>query len=93
MKDIRGTLLEGIEDAKVWQIAKKENRLLVSTDKIFAQYHYRDNDHNGVILVLLKQPTLIKIHKRIMNAIIQYPKDALDHHLLIIKDTVVSHRK
>ena len=93
VKDIRGTKLEGINDSAVWQIAKTENRLLISTDKIFTHDHYRDKDHNGIILVLLKQPNLMKIYSRILNAITQYPEDTLKGSLLIIKDTVASHRK
>jgi predicted nuclease of predicted toxin-antitoxin system len=92
VKDIRGTQLEGIDDSIIWQIAKTENRLLISTDKVFTHDHYRDKNHNGIILILLKQPTLMKIHSRIMNAITQYPEDSLKGSLLIIKDTVVSHR-
>ena len=93
VKDIRGTELEGIHDSVVWQIAKAENRLLISTDKIFTHDHYRDKNHNGIILILLKQPNLMKIHSRILNAITQYSEDLLKGSLLIIKDTVASHRK
>jgi predicted nuclease of predicted toxin-antitoxin system len=93
VKDIRGTKLQGVADSIVWEIAKSENRLLISTDKIFTHDHYRDKIHNGIILILLKQPSLMKIHNRIITAITEYPEDSLENSLLIIKDTVVSHRK
>jgi len=93
VKDVRGTPLEGINDAVVWQIAKEENRLLISTDKVFSQNHYRDRNHSGIILILLKQPTLVKIHDRIITAITKVPQDSLKSSLLIIKDTVASLRK
>lgn len=92
VKDNRGTQFEGVDDSIVWQIAQSENRLLISTDKIFTHYHYRDKNHNGVILILLKQPTLMKIHNRIINAIKKYTEDTFKSSLFIIKDTVVSHR-
>ena len=93
VKDIRGTQQEGIDDSIVWEIAQSENRLLISTDKIFTHNHYRDKNHKGIILVLLKQPTLMKIHNRIMNAANEYSEEMLQNSLIIIKDTVVSHRK
>ena len=93
VKDIRGTRLEGSDDSIVWQIAKEENRLLVSTDKIFTHDHYREKEHAGIILILLKQPTLMKIHNRIINAVTQYPENKLKNSLLIIKDSVASIRK
>ncbi len=93
VKDIRGTQLEGIDDSAVWQIAMAENRLLISTDKGFVHNHNLDKNHQGIILILLKQPTLIKIHNRIVNAIAENTEEKLKGSILIIKDTVVSQRK
>jgi len=93
VKDIRGTQLEGIDDSRVWQLAKEENRLLISTDKVFVHEHYRSKPHDGIILVLLKQPTLTKIHTRIINAVTGNSENSIKNTLLIIKDTVASHRK
>ena len=36
VKDIRGTPDQGITDEKLWQIAQKEKRLLITTDKGFS---------------------------------------------------------
>jgi predicted nuclease of predicted toxin-antitoxin system len=33
VKDIRGTSNEGIEDEEIWNIVKKEKRILITTDK------------------------------------------------------------
>jgi predicted nuclease of predicted toxin-antitoxin system len=93
VQDIRGTKFEGIDDELIWQKAQIEHRLLVSTDKGFTHYHYQNHRHSGIILVLLKQPSLMKIHQRIMRAVQQFSADELQNTLLIIRDTVISRRK
>jgi predicted nuclease of predicted toxin-antitoxin system len=40
VRDLRGTKLEGVDDATLWQLAQQENRLLVSTDKGFAHHRF-----------------------------------------------------
>ena len=36
--DIRGTLREGMKDELLWELAQKEERLLISTDRRFLRY-------------------------------------------------------
>ena len=36
VKDIRGTPNQGMTDDKLWQVAQKEKRLLITTDKRFS---------------------------------------------------------
>ncbi|HET89676.1 MAG TPA: hypothetical protein ENN99_02910 [Chloroflexi bacterium] len=52
--DIRGTAYEGIADDQLWDMAQQERRLLITTDKGFAQY--RDSSHSGILIVRLRQP-------------------------------------
>lgn len=91
VKDVRGTELEGIDDSTIWEMAQKEKRLIITTDKGFT--FYRNENHNGIIVIILKQPTLMKIHQRIMNVFQQFSEKELNNTLLIIKDTVLSIRK
>jgi predicted nuclease of predicted toxin-antitoxin system len=64
--DIRGTDKEGVTDEEVWGLVQKEGRLLITTDKGFAQKRYEK--HYGILVVKLKQPNRIKIHQKVMHA-------------------------
>lgn len=86
--DIRGTSDEGMEDEKIWQIAQDEGRLLITTDKGFSRFRYQHN--NGILIILLKQPTLMKIHKRIISTLEHYSEQEWENRLVIVRDTVIS---
>ena len=47
--DIRGTQYEGITDEKIWEVVKKEQRLLITTDKGFSQKRYEK--HSGILII------------------------------------------
>ena len=64
--DIRGTENEGMIDEEVWKKVQKEQRLLITTDKGFAQR--RHENHNGILVIRLKQPNRLKIHNKVMQA-------------------------
>ena len=68
--DIRGTPDEGMDDETIWKTIQREGRLLITTDKGFAQH--RNSSHFGILIVRLRQPNRQKIHQRIMNAIAQF---------------------
>lgn len=55
VEDIRGTPDEGIPDEQVWELTQKKKCLLITTDKGFSQY--RNESHNGILIVRLKKPT------------------------------------
>jgi predicted nuclease of predicted toxin-antitoxin system len=65
--DIRGTEKEGMSDEGVWGIVQKEQRLLITTDKGFAQK--RHERYQGILIIRLKQPNRLKIHQKVMNAL------------------------
>jgi len=46
VRDIRGTPDEGMQDDVLWEMAQREERLLITTDKGFTQY--RTVSHHGV---------------------------------------------
>ena len=86
--DIRGTEKEGIDDELLWELAKKEKCLLITTDKGFSSY--REENHYGILIILLKQPNRHKIHEKTMKAIQYFKPDEWPGLLISIKDTVFS---
>ena len=85
LMDIRGTDKEGISDEEVWQLVQKEGRLLITTDKGFAQKRYER--HNGILIVKLKQPNRIKIHQKIMHAMGLFKENEWTGTTVVIQDT------
>jgi predicted nuclease of predicted toxin-antitoxin system len=86
--DIRGTADEGIADDALWEIIQREGRLLITTDKGFAQH--RDESHHGILIVRLRQPNRRKIHQRAMQAVAQFTADEWPGVLVTMRDMVQS---
>jgi len=86
--DIRGTVDEGMVDESLWEIVKREGRLLITTDKGFTQY--RDENHHGILIIRLKKPNKFKIHQRVMQAINRYSPEEWLCLLVVMRDTVQS---
>ena len=49
VRDVRGTTTQGVVDDVLWEVACRERRLLVTTDKGFSQY--RGTPHSGILVV------------------------------------------
>ena len=88
VRDIRGTPDHGITDEELWQIAQKENRLLITTDKGFSAQ--RNEAHHGILIIRLKQPSRLKIHQRVMQAINKYSENDWEGMMVIMRDVVQS---
>jgi predicted nuclease of predicted toxin-antitoxin system len=86
--DIRGTDKEGLDDEGIWDISFKQKRLVITTDKGFA--NHRDEKHSGILIVCLNQPNREKIHTRIMKAFSQYTETEWKGLLIMVRDTVQS---
>jgi predicted nuclease of predicted toxin-antitoxin system len=86
--DIRGTRDEGMEDETLWDRIKREERLLITTDKGFSQY--RNEPHNGILIIRLRQPNRKKIHQRVMQAIDQFKAQEWLGLLVVMRDVVQS---
>ena len=86
--DIRGTKYEGCNDGDVWEMAQQEGRLLITTDKGFAQR--RQETHYGVLIIRLKQPNRRKIHQRAMQAMSQFTVADWPGLIVMMRDTVQS---
>lgn len=88
VKDIRGTDLEGIPDSQIWEIARTEERLLITTDKGFTQY--RNENHFGILVIRLKQPNSLKIFDRIMAAVDNIKDEEWPGLLVVMRDSIRS---
>ncbi len=89
--DIRGTDDEGLIDEDVWDMAQKQQRLLITTDKGFALN--RHEKHYGILIVKLKQPNRLKIHQKVMKAMDRFKAEEWPGMTVIMQDMVCSIRK
>ena len=64
LRDVRGTVEEGIADDGLWAIAQQEGRLLITTDKGFLRF--RLVHHHGLLIVRLRRPNRQRINDRIV---------------------------
>ena len=62
--------------------------MLITTDKGFSQY--RDEKHERILIVRLRQPNEERIHSRIMAAFKQFADDEWPGLLVVMRDTVQS---
>lgn len=83
--DVRESASKGAEDDDIWEIAHREQRLFVTTDKGFAQH--RNEEHSGVLIVRLKQPNRHKIHQRVMQAIDGLPSEKWPGTVVVMRDS------
>jgi predicted nuclease of predicted toxin-antitoxin system len=86
--DIRGSEDQGLTDDALWQKAQQEKSLLITTDKGFSVH--RDDAHHGILIIRLKQPSLLKIHRRVMQAITKYSEHQWRGLMVIMRDVVQS---
>jgi predicted nuclease of predicted toxin-antitoxin system len=86
--DIRGGANQGMADAALWEVAVREGRLLITTDKGFTEY--RTVSHNGILIVRLRQPNRLKIHQSVMRALDQFAEAEWPGLIVVIRDATMS---
>ena len=86
--DIRGTKNEGISDDEIWQLTQYERRLLITTDKGFSKF--RNQSHNGILIVRLRKPNQQKIHERIIGTMNQIKENEWRDLIVVVRDSVRS---
>ena len=86
--DIRGTNQQGWPDAELWKLAQLEQRMFITTDKGFASN--RSEDHHGILIIRLRQPSEQMIHLRVLSAIKHYAEREWPTLLVVVRDTVQS---
>lgn len=84
--DIRGTDDQGLDDEDLWQRVQMQKCVLITTDKGFSSH--RDEAHHGILIIRLKQPTLLKIHQRVMHAITRYSRRDWLGLMVVMRDVV-----
>ncbi|HEX4603507.1 MAG TPA: DUF5615 family PIN-like protein [Candidatus Angelobacter sp.] len=88
VKDVRGTSQQALADPALWQIAKSEARLLITTDKGFTAY--RALPHHGILVVRLRQPNRHKINGAVMQALQRFRETDWPNLLVVVRDTIMS---
>ena len=88
VRDIRSSELQGLNDDDLWRLAQEGRRLLITTDKGFVRF--RDDAHNGILIILLRQPNRKTIHDRILLAMTQHPADRWPGMVVVMRDSVKS---
>ena len=86
--DIRVTPDKGLSDTLLFNKACEEKRLLITTDRGFAAY--RDREHNGILIVALRQPNRHSINKRVLEAIKRFPANQWPGLLVVMRDRAMS---
>ncbi len=86
--DIRGTPAQGMQDATLWGMAQRDERLLITTDKGFTQY--RAVPHHGMLVIRLRRPNRERIHQRIMQAMPQFSVEEWPGLLVVMRDVAQS---
>ncbi|MSV34941.1 MAG: hypothetical protein EXQ47_05000 [Bryobacterales bacterium] len=88
VKDIRGTVDQGLGDPGVWSVALAEGRLLITTDKGFTEY--RSVAHYGILIVRLRQPNALRIHESVMRAMERFQEAEWPGLLVVMRDATIS---
>lgn len=86
--DIRGTSEQGMADQQLWQKAVQEQRLMITTDKGFAEH--REEPHHGLLIIRLKQPSRGKIHQRVLQALRRHSSDQWPGLMVVMRDSFQS---
>jgi predicted nuclease of predicted toxin-antitoxin system len=88
VKDVRGTADQGLPDPDLWGVSLTERRLLITTDKGFAEY--RGTPHHGILIVRLRQPNRLRIHQSVMHAMGRFGEADWPGLLVVVRDTTMS---
>jgi len=86
--DIRRTSNQGMTDEELWRKVQEEKCLLITTDKGFSSH--RDEEHYGILIIRLKQPTRLKIHQRVIQAIKSHSESDWPNLMVVMRDAVQS---
>lgn len=92
--DIRGTELQGTDDAHLFDVAQEHRAILLTTDKDF--YHtvpFRYAEHFGVVVVSLKQPNRAVILARLRWLVSQDLMDNLRNSVILLRDNTYRIRR
>jgi predicted nuclease of predicted toxin-antitoxin system len=86
--DLRNTPKEGISDDDIWNLVKRQKRLLITTDKGFLTR--RQEMHFGLLVVLLRQPNSQKINQKIFQAFQHFDQREWLGRAVVMRDRVMT---
>jgi predicted nuclease of predicted toxin-antitoxin system len=84
--DFRNTGKKGLSDEDLFLVAQQDQRLLITTDKGFVRN--RREPHDGILIVRLRQPNSLKIHRRILRALAQFRPEEWPGLCVVMRDVV-----
>jgi predicted nuclease of predicted toxin-antitoxin system len=91
VEDVRGTPDQAVRDAGLWVKAQIGRALLITTDKGFAR---RSNEqHFGILIIRLRQPTGAGIHQRVFEAMRRFPQSRWAGLTVIMRDRSMTVRR
>jgi predicted nuclease of predicted toxin-antitoxin system len=83
--DIKEEKLTGIPDADVYDLAKSQDRILVSLDKDFISILlYPLGEHSGIIVVKLYRMQMDETAQRFLDAFVKLSENDIKDNLVII---------
>lgn len=85
--DIRGTALQGTDDLTLFEIAQRNEAVLLTTDRDF--YHTISllfEDHFGVVVIALKQPNRQAILARLKWIVTSELFDNFHNRVVLLRD-------
>jgi predicted nuclease of predicted toxin-antitoxin system len=88
VRDVRGTVDQGLDDPDLWAVASAEGRFLITTDRGFTEH--RRSPHHGILIVRLRQPNRLRIHNAVLLALSRFPLEDWVGRLVVVRDNTLS---
>jgi len=86
--DVRGTENEGLPDIDIFDIAKKEKALFLTTDSdFFHTIHLTQKPHRGIVVINLRNPNTKNILEKLSWFIDNFINHKNDNTCYLIADT------
>lgn len=82
----------GASDEEVLELARKEERVLITFDRDFSDIRYLPQHVPGVIVLRFHRLPIEKIARRILQALQNLPEKKLVHSLIVISSTSTRRR-
>jgi predicted nuclease of predicted toxin-antitoxin system len=85
VKEVAGTKNAGASDDAVMVLARKEQRVLLTFDKHFANILvYPPNSHHGIIRIRIQPPLIDDILQALNHFLKKFDLDAIDGSLIVL---------
>lgn len=93
VKSVMEIGLESKSDAQILEFALKDNRIIITHDKDFANLFYTNKKHKGIILLKFKKQNPNNISNVLIKIFQSEFKDKLENNIIIISEhKIIIHR-